>query len=194
MNLWNAKAAIYDGVRRLPGLRAIHHRELRHLQRLLAPGQSVDAHLDLGSGTGAALAVLPDAQRRVLADLAPAMLLRCRQRHAGAVVLLDASRQLPFAAASFDLITAIGLVEYLQQPAVLFAEAARVCRPGGRLLVTTSPPGVFTWLRAVTGTLARGLAPAEVEVSLATSGWDVVARHASLFQQQWLCVLRNATH
>jgi len=44
---------------------------------------------------------------------------------------------LPFAAESFDLVTANMVVEHLEKPEVEFAEVARVLKPGGRFLLHT---------------------------------------------------------
>jgi arsenite methyltransferase len=49
--------------------------------------------------------------------------------------------QLPFADASFDLVTSNLGVNNFADPTAAFAECARVCRPGGRLVLTTNPVG-----------------------------------------------------
>ena len=60
---------------------------------------------------------------------------------------LNLQPQLPFADASFDAVICSLSVEYLVQPFEVFAEAARVLRPGGRFVVTFSnrwfPPKVI---------------------------------------------------
>jgi SAM-dependent methyltransferase len=43
--------------------------------------------------------------------------------------------QLPFADASFDVVTSYQVVEHIEQPEKAFAEMYRVCRPGGVLIV-----------------------------------------------------------
>lgn len=49
----------------------------------------------------------------------------------------DYATRLPLDDASVDLIFALEIVEHLVSPTHLFAEAFRVCAPGGRLVVTT---------------------------------------------------------
>ncbi len=51
---------------------------------------------------------------------------------------LNADPVLPFADASFDDATCCVSVDYLVQPVAVFAEVARVLRPGGRFVVTFS--------------------------------------------------------
>jgi SAM-dependent methyltransferase len=46
-------------------------------------------------------------------------------------------RTLPFAANSFNLITASWVLEHLEQPQIVFSEFARVLQPGGHLLFIT---------------------------------------------------------
>ena len=45
---------------------------------------------------------------------------------------------LPFPDASFDAVTCCASVDYLTRPVEVFAEAARVLRPGGPLVITFS--------------------------------------------------------
>jgi SAM-dependent methyltransferase len=54
------------------------------------------------------------------------------------VVDLNAAPQLPYPDASFDAVLCAVSVQYLTRPALVFAEAARVLRPGGRVAVATS--------------------------------------------------------
>ncbi|GAA6526726.1 methyltransferase domain-containing protein [Intrasporangium sp. DVR] len=50
-------------------------------------------------------------------------------------------RELPFAAGSFDVIfTAYGVIPFVADPAVVLEEAARVLRPGGRFVFSTTHP------------------------------------------------------
>ncbi|HZE73307.1 MAG TPA: class I SAM-dependent methyltransferase [Pyrinomonadaceae bacterium] len=56
--------------------------------------------------------------------------------------------QLPFAADSFDLVTANMVVEHLENPEIQFAEISRVLKPGGSFLFhTPNARGYFAILR-----------------------------------------------
>jgi SAM-dependent methyltransferase len=54
------------------------------------------------------------------------------------VVDLNATPKLPHADASFDAVLCAVSVQYLTRPVEVFAEVARVLRPGGRVAVATS--------------------------------------------------------
>lgn len=106
-----------------------------HLRRLLPHATTI---LELACGTAAAAtAMARDGYRVIGLDLSREMLLEGRERAAGAgVPLLCAEMQhLPFAAESFDVVTAYyDAVNYLTAPGALramLAEAARVLRPRG---------------------------------------------------------------
>lgn len=46
----------------------------------------------------------------------------------------------PFKAMSFDVVAAGELIEHMENPALLAAEMARLCRPGGWLVISTVDP------------------------------------------------------
>ena len=105
--------------------------------RLLAlkPGERL---LDLGTGTGRyAIAAARRGALVTAVDASPAMLAVARCRAEGtAVTLVQADlTALPFAEASFDAAMAVTALCFVAAPATALREAARVLRPGGRLVV-----------------------------------------------------------
>ncbi|MBK8117917.1 MAG: methyltransferase domain-containing protein [Sulfuritalea sp.] len=102
----------------------------------LAGGPRCDVLL-LGVGTGLDLPHLPTQHRYVGLDLTAAMLMRARRRTAGlhfAALRGDAQR-LPFHDASFDVAVLHLILAVVPAPALCLAEAARVVKPGGLLLI-----------------------------------------------------------
>jgi ArsR family transcriptional regulator len=97
--------------------------------------------LDAGSGDGAIAALLAPRSRRVTClDISPKVLQACRKRLQGLAnveFVLGDVHALRFADASFDQVLLLNLLTYASEPARALAEAARVLRPGGDLVVTT---------------------------------------------------------
>jgi SAM-dependent methyltransferase len=149
------------------------------------PGDRV---VDLGCGTGASLVhLLPVAGLAVGVDASAAVLRQAAEAltpPAGAARVLlvqaDLKDPLPFPDAAFDRVLSQNVLEFMPDPARLAAEARRVLRPGGRLvlghsdfdtLVFASEDLELTrrlvhaycdaqqpWMDAVDGTIGRHLA------------------------------------
>jgi SAM-dependent methyltransferase len=101
------------------------------------PGQL----LDIGTGTGRLLELLaPRVAGGLGVDASRAMLALARARLAKPELVHCAVRQadmyrLPLADAGFDTVVLQMVLHYAEDPAAALAEAARVLRPGGRLIV-----------------------------------------------------------
>jgi len=95
--------------------------------------------VDLGCGTGTMARVLAPLVRRVVAvDREPAMLeaARARLEDRPNLEFVEADvTDLPLPADSMDVALAFLLLHHVEAPARVLAEAARVLRPGGRVLV-----------------------------------------------------------
>jgi ubiquinone/menaquinone biosynthesis C-methylase UbiE len=93
--------------------------------------------LDIGTGAGAfALALAPHVREVVGVDIVPELLAEARKRAPANVELLEAdATKLPFPSGSFDLVATARTLHHVARPEVVVAEADRVLRPGGTLLV-----------------------------------------------------------
>ena len=92
-----------------------------------------------GAGSGLDLPHLLAAPSITALDLTPAMIVRARRRASGgrpgvSFVVGDAT-ELPFAAATFDAVVLHLILAVIPRPDCALAEASRVLRPGGRVLV-----------------------------------------------------------
>jgi ubiquinone/menaquinone biosynthesis C-methylase UbiE len=95
--------------------------------------------LDLACGTGAALGEVAKAGSSVLAgDITHSLLVQAKSHYADRIPLvqLDASA-LPFANASFDLVTMFEAIYYLPDVRVFLAEVKRVLGAKGKILIST---------------------------------------------------------
>ncbi|HEY9405190.1 MAG TPA: class I SAM-dependent methyltransferase [Pyrinomonadaceae bacterium] len=101
--------------------------------------------LDVGCGTGANLEMLAQFGQTEGVDVSADALAFCRARGLDQVKL-GAAEQLPYAEASFDLVTALDVVEHLDDDLGGLSEMRRVLRPGGRALLFVP---AFMWLWGV---------------------------------------------
>jgi ubiquinone/menaquinone biosynthesis C-methylase UbiE len=111
--------------------------------------------LDVGCGPGLMVRELlqrrPADFRIVALDRSPAMVAACAQVAGGrndVTTLVGRIEAMPFAAATFDVVLAMGVLEYVNLMTAL-AEIARVTKPGGLVMVTmlnpTSPYRLIEW-------------------------------------------------
>ncbi len=91
--------------------------------------------LDVGCGTGRMTEVLANEGASVVGiDMDAAMLAVAASRTSAPLILGDAGA-LPIRDASVDIAVAVTLCEFVEDTAAVFAELARVVRPGGRFIV-----------------------------------------------------------
>lgn len=141
--------------------------------------------LDLGTGTGRMLEMFgPDIERGLGLDLSLDMLLLARDRLERAGLRNCSVRQgdiydLPLANDSFDVVILHQVLHFLDDGARAIREAARVLRPGGRLLVVDFAPHEQEFLREQFAHRRLGFAPDTVMQWITASGLDP-AMHKSL--------------
>jgi ArsR family transcriptional regulator len=108
--------------------------------------------IDIGTGTGRMLELFGRAARRALGvDRSPEMLRLARVKLAQAGIASELRQgdmyALPVASASADTVILHQVLHYAQQPAAAVAEAARLLRAGGRLLIVDFAPHEHEELR-----------------------------------------------
>ncbi|HVY49502.1 MAG TPA: metalloregulator ArsR/SmtB family transcription factor [Minicystis sp.] len=133
--------------------------------------------LDVGAGDGTvAELVAPRARSMTLLDRSERMIEAARARLAGAervrCVLGDA-HELPFPDAAFDQVLLLHVLTMAHTPGRVVAEAARVLRPGGDLVLVTLAEHEQGDVGAAYGELHPGFAPAKLRRMLTKTGLDV---------------------
>ena len=141
--------------------------------------------LDLGTGTGRMLEMFgPEIERGLGLDLSLDMLLLARDRLERAGLKNCSVRQgdlydLPIGNDSFDVVILHQVLHFLDDGGRAIKEAARVLRPGGRLLVVDFAPHEQEFLREQFAHRRLGFAPDTVTQWMAASGLEPVM-HKSL--------------
>jgi len=171
-------------------IRALHAPEqdvedaiVRHLA-----SSPIEHLLDAGTGTGRMLEMLaPHVKRAVGVDVSPEMLAIARDRLmranlAHCQVRLGDTYRLPFtsggALAGFDAVLFHQVLHYLDDPGTAVAEAARVMRAGGRLLIADFAPHDLEFLREDFAHRRLGFSDREVQGWFAAAGLKALAAEA----------------
>jgi phosphatidylethanolamine/phosphatidyl-N-methylethanolamine N-methyltransferase len=116
--------------------------------------------LEVGAGTGTSFPAYPAHCSVTGVDLAPDMLARARQKIADngwrhlQVIEMNAL-DLKFPDNSFDYVMAFHVVTVVPDPVRMIAEAKRVCKPNGKIVIVNH----FTSDVPVLGTLTRAMDP-----------------------------------
>jgi len=146
---FRAHAAEWDRIRKLHAADAAVEEAIR----LALADKPFRTLLDLGTGTGRMLELFGrEIERGLGLDLSLDMLLLARDRLERAGLKHCSVRQgdiydLPLANDSFDVVILHQVLHFLDDGARAIREAARVLRPGGRLLVVDFAPHELEFLR-----------------------------------------------
>jgi len=185
--LWQLKAKLYDSVRNWFPFSLILKAENRKVAALI---ESIELRqrnvVDLGTGTGNGLPLFAAANYVVALDLSYHM-LRAARRNFGNVKFIQADcNRSPFKSGVFDVISAIGLSEYLSDIEAFFAESFRLLKKDGFLLMTCAPPGLWTRLRLFLGHVIYPRTIESLQSIGKKKGFRVIRISASFMQSQLL--------
>jgi phosphatidylethanolamine/phosphatidyl-N-methylethanolamine N-methyltransferase len=120
--------------------------------------------LEVGVGTGLSLPAYEPHLEIVGLDISPEMLVKARGRalrldHVLGLVQMDAAA-LGFADGAFDTVVAMYVMTVVPDPAAVMRELARVCAPGGEVILVnhfSQEHGVRGWLEHKMAPLAETL-------------------------------------
>jgi SAM-dependent methyltransferase len=126
------------------GRRAILESFLKDIKGSIRDPQSPFRILDVGCGTGANLEMLSQFGEAEGVDVSDDALEFCRQK--GLKVQKGLAEEMPFADESFDIVTALDVVEHLDDDVAGLKEMNRVMTQEGRALIFVP---AFMWLWGV---------------------------------------------
>ncbi|MDZ7724023.1 MAG: class I SAM-dependent methyltransferase [candidate division KSB1 bacterium] len=185
MDLWAVKSIFYSN-RTLPFVSRILVREKQNLRELiLAADPDKGLMLDVGTGLGHTLDVLPVSKETICLDASKSMLKKLRSRRDNRLLCADAVR-LPFQHASFSFVSCIGVCEYVPDIYTLFQSLNRVLVSGGFLLITSAPDNFWSACRGLLGPSLFTMTSEEFIYTAGTSGLELLHDRRSMMQNQFL--------
>lgn len=146
---FSRNAAEWDAVRRLH----VSEAEVEAKLAELVGEEPVEAFLDLGTGTGRILQLFSGLYRRgVGVDASRDMLAVARANLDRAGITKASIRHgdifnLPLERDEFDVVTIHQVLHFLEEPEAAIVEAARMLKPGGRLVIVDLAPHALEHLR-----------------------------------------------
>ena len=153
---------------------------------LLSREGPIERLLDIGTGTGRVLELMaPHSERSIGLDVSHDMLAVARAHLAQARVASASVRhgdlhRPPFETASFDVAVMHHVLHLLGDPGVAVADARRLLRPGGRLLVVDFAPHDLEFLRDGYGHRHLGISDDEMRDWAAAAGLTIETERSLL--------------
>lgn len=142
---------------------------------LLQPGDV----LDIASGDGVLAELLaPHSHRYVCLDASTKVVAAASERLRklrNVEVREGDMHALPFAPETFDLVVLMHALTYAEQPAQAVAEAARVLRPGGRVLLTSLARHEHRGAVEAFGHVNLGFTEKDLQKFATKAGFDIVS-------------------
>lgn len=177
---FSANAASWDQIRSLH----VPDRSVEAALKELIGSRPFQSMLDLGTGTGRLLELFAPLYRRgVGIDLSREMLSVARANLDRADVAHAQVRQgdlyaPPVERDGFDLVTMHQVLHYLEEPGLAIREAARLLRPGGRLVIVDFAPHAHEFLREEHAHVRLGFSDRQIVDWLEEAGLELEADRA----------------
>ncbi|HDR05547.1 MAG TPA: class I SAM-dependent methyltransferase [Candidatus Marinimicrobia bacterium] len=188
--LWNITGHFYTLYRALPGIHFLYEREKKALADLLAQieKQECTHHLDLGCGNGSTYDIFPVSHQITAIDHSASMLAALKKYYPMVHCIQgDILNSIPDE--KYDLITLIGVSEYLSEFPEFLSALKKHLKPKGTLLFTAAQVNLANQLRRFHGHRLWLRNKTHIYQILEDRGFYLIAESHTLLQWQYLAKL-----
>lgn len=184
--IWKIQSSFYHRLRRNPLSARILQNENKGIKAFF--NEITAWHiLDIGCGRGNNLRLLSEYTTSVvITDYVLNMLKNVKHDFPLATTVMADACWLPFKDGSFDLITCIGVLEYIKDWQLVLQEVHRLLIPGGQAIITLSPPHLFNYGRWLLGHRIFTRNMTDLYNLLGYTSLQIVSQNRTLIQNQFL--------
>ena len=185
--IWNLKTRYYKLFRSSFPFKIILNRENSNLAALLKQVETENKiMLDLGVGTGNVLKFLNGARHIVGVDLTFSMLGEAHKNFPNVELIQADILSIPVKTKTFDMITAVGLIEYFRDTISFIDELCRILKNEGYLVLTFSPKNIWTRMRFLLGVPVYSMSFDQLKEVVKISNLRIIDYQQSMMQRQVL--------
>ena len=187
--IWKTLAPYYPFLRENPISFPFLRLETQAIHLLLSEISDLTLNYvcDLGTGRGHSLKYIPDyAKLKLGIDDCFEMMYLTKDQFPNILFTQANALQMPFRNSTFDLILSIGLLEYIRDANQLLSQLYNALKVNGYLLITSSPPNLFTYLRFLNGHRIFARHPKRLETQFKYNQFKIIAKETTILQHIYL--------
>lgn len=186
MGNWRFRSRFYHWFRRVFPINIYYRQEIYNVTSLLEKVTNNPKQiLDIGTGIGEMLTFLPKGKKRILLDNSLFMLKKAPTSEEDQKVIAELLN-LPIKKEKIELITCIGVSEYVREKTVFLHQIYESLKPGGFTIITFSPKGLICTLRNLLGKKIYPLSGSRAHDLFAAQNFFIVCSYKSKMQSQYL--------